>query len=425
MLIHQRIATMSLSVLVATLPNTLWAYSYGNPSVAEQVHLEEINRTRANPTQVANEYGFDLQEGTQSGTISNQAQPPLVLNSQLSRAAKNHSQEMAANDYLDHYSLNGDSPLDRVKATGYTNISQMGENVAFFGTSGKVDAITGSIRLHKDLFVDEDYPNRAHRVNILSSDYKEVGIGLAEGQLIKGSIAYNTQYVTTDFASSSSDKRSFILGVVYDDQNGDQRYTGGEGLSDIQISIDETGDSTETANAGGYGIPLDDGTYTVRFVSASLGELVHTVKLNGENIKVDVLASDFNTEDNPPDTDTPDPDPDTPSDNDIDTTNITMFSNSTHLLTIPVLDVPRLSVYRAKLSLQDAENLVFNVLEVVETRDASVDETSAVYTQGGILTFPVLYIALDDGQKAFYSAEMQQVEVDQFKVTKLLELQLE
>lgn len=280
--------------LVFGFSGTAVAYSYGDPSEAEQVHLEAINRARANPQQEANRLGFDVFEGTDEGAISDASQPPLALNAQLSQAALLHSQEMATNNYLDHFSLNGDAPQDRIMAEGYTDLAYSGENVAFRATSESIDVIADSIQLHEDLYIDEDYPKRAHRVNILSPDFKEIGIGLVQGTMLHDSgVELETYYVTTDFATHAVDTRNFIVGVVYDDSNADQQYSAGEGLANVTIEVLESNDSTQTATAGGYGLALSDGSYTLHFSRADLGQVSRSVMLSGNNVKVDVLLSDF------------------------------------------------------------------------------------------------------------------------------------
>jgi uncharacterized protein YkwD len=57
------------------------------------------------------------------------AAPPVVLAPLLEHAAAEHSQDMAAHDYLDHTGRDGSSPADRVTRTGY-KWRTVGENLA-------------------------------------------------------------------------------------------------------------------------------------------------------------------------------------------------------------------------------------------------------------------------------------------------------
>jgi hypothetical protein len=268
------------------------SYYFGNPSAEEQMHLELINRARANPKAEARIYGLSsVTEGvTDVSKMSTNAMQPLTFNYKLYLAAKGHSKDMADNEYFSHYSQgSGKSPFDRIEDQNY-NYARGGENLAYTATTASIDKGESSIKLHGDLFIDEGYPGRGHRVNILSPKFKEVGISLAFG--IRKS-RFNSYYVTDDFASSADSACRFITGVVYDDNDGDKFYTIGEGVKDVQIAIKDTSSTTKTANAGGYGIPVEDGTYTVTFTHNTLGSYTKTVTVNGNSVKLDVLASQF------------------------------------------------------------------------------------------------------------------------------------
>lgn len=94
---------------------------------------------------------------------------PLTLNSQLTAAAQGHSQDMADHNFMAHNGSDGSSPFDRMKRAGY-RFSFAGENVAA-GQSKPEDAI--------DSWMNETPPNDGHRKNILSPNYREIGIGYA------------------------------------------------------------------------------------------------------------------------------------------------------------------------------------------------------------------------------------------------------
>jgi len=277
--------------------NNVFAYSYGDPSAAEQAHLEYINRARADPVAEAQRLGLsDVLEGvTDTSTTSNKV-PPLTLNENLSLAAKNHTQFMVQIECFAHVCTGEDQVGDRITSSNYI-WQTYGENIALTASTLTLDPVEESLTLHNNLFIDKDYPGRGHRVNILSPNFKEVGISLLSGTYQSG--FYNAYYITTDFGTQLSDSRYFLLGVVYDDQpatgetTADGFYTAGEGLSGISIDVIETSDTTTTASAGGYAIPLSDGTYTVRFTNQSNQNIERTVTLQGENVKVDITQSEF------------------------------------------------------------------------------------------------------------------------------------
>jgi len=215
---------------------------------------------------------------------------PLTLNVKLYKAAAAHSKDMADNEYFAHNSQGTNkTPAERVEDQGYDYL-RTGENLAYTATTASIDKGESSIKLHGDLFVDEDYSGRGHRVNILSPKFKEVGVALAFG--IRKS-RFNSYYVTDDFATYFPSRCHFITGVVYDDNDKDNFYTIGEGVKGVKITLESSGSTATTANAGGYGIPAENGTYKVTFTHSTLGSYSKTVTVNEQNLKLDVLASKF------------------------------------------------------------------------------------------------------------------------------------
>ncbi|MEU6878804.1 CAP domain-containing protein [Streptomyces sp. NPDC046712] len=89
---------------------------------------------------------------------------PLTANSQLTRAAQAHSDDMAARDFFDHTNPDGAGPGERVTATGYP-WSTYGENIAMGQSSAEQ--------------VMESWMNSpGHRANILNCSFKEIGVGI-------------------------------------------------------------------------------------------------------------------------------------------------------------------------------------------------------------------------------------------------------
>lgn len=90
---------------------------------------------------------------------------PVFLNDSTSLIARAHSEDMAGNDYFDHYNLQGKSPFDRLKEGGQ-NYRYAGENLAV----GQFSAI----------FAHEGLMNsNGHRRNILNGQFQQIGIGVA------------------------------------------------------------------------------------------------------------------------------------------------------------------------------------------------------------------------------------------------------
>lgn len=103
---------------------------------------------------------------------------PLTLNAKLSKAAQDHSADMASHQNMSHTGSDGSDPGQRITAAGYT-WSAYGENVAY-GYSTPEQVMAGWMS------------SPGHKRNILDCGFKEIGVGLAQ----PGS------YWTQDFGTS-------------------------------------------------------------------------------------------------------------------------------------------------------------------------------------------------------------------------------
>lgn len=229
---------------VLAIPTTL--YNHGEPTDFEQYMLELINRARANPSaeglwledyrQTCPENFTYLQEEFASYPVA----PPLATNAQLLQAARLHSQDMLQRDYFEHNTPEGLSPGDRIENQGYTG--GWGENIYSGGASTAEDVAW----YHAGFLIDCGIPSLGHRLNILKSSFNEVGIGNV--------VANESGRITQDFGIASD--RIFLLGVVYQDQNGNNFYDPGEGVSNVTVMPSEGEYYAITSSSGGYAIPF-------------------------------------------------------------------------------------------------------------------------------------------------------------------------
>jgi len=406
----KKLAFLTLALCASSSFTAYAAYEYGDPSAAEQAHLEAINRARANPQAEADRFGIDVQEGTKLNAITTTPKPPVTLNNKLSKGARLHSQDMIDRDFFDHENPDGETPFQRMTAQGY-NYALAGENIAFTATTRNRTEEVASLQLHDLLFEDEDYPNRGHRVNMLVDNYKEVGIGLVTGKLVKSGVTYNSFYVTTDFASNQEDLRNFIVGVAYDDTNNDGMYTAGEGLSGVTVSLTETGDSITTASAGGYAIPVENGEYTIKFTLPSGADVFKTVTVKGANMKADVLGSEFSGTTTPPDTGTT-----TPAES--------SFDLSTATLSIDVVDAGFAGKYTVKLRATSTKLSDFEIFALSETTKATTENSATFNVTTGELVIPEISVTIS-GKTTVYSAKLivDTANPQNFKILSLIEKQ--
>jgi uncharacterized protein YkwD len=137
------------TVLSAPCPNTELTPEAGNLALIRAAILCLVNRERA-----------------QNG-IS-----PLRLSDQLDRAAEGHSHELIASDYFAHVSPSGETPVERIRATGYLPSPSdgyvIGENLAW-GTYGLSTP---------QAIVSAWIASPEHLANILESQYRETGVGV-------------------------------------------------------------------------------------------------------------------------------------------------------------------------------------------------------------------------------------------------------
>jgi uncharacterized protein YkwD len=113
---------------------------------------------------------------------------PLRLNRKLSRAARRHSRAMARHKFFSHSSLGGASFVDRIRSTGYLSGARswyVGENIAYGSGSRSSPRSIGTAWMNSP----------PHRANILSSSFRQIGIGLASGTPVgSGGATYTTTF---------------------------------------------------------------------------------------------------------------------------------------------------------------------------------------------------------------------------------------
>ncbi|MEY2520301.1 MAG: hypothetical protein QOF24_2060 [Verrucomicrobiota bacterium] len=217
--------------------------------------------------------------------------PPLSMNATLLAAARAHSQNMLQNNYQGHSGPDG-SLTTRLQAyTSGANGWSLGENVyaysksVWYGHAGfEVDwggtVLTGGMQSPP-----------GHRLNIHSTQFREVGIGVVLGSN-GGSGGVGPQLVTQDFGSVGG-LLPFVTGVVYRDLNGNGFYDPGEGVGGVTVNVSSANYYAITASSGGYSVPVPgSGSYTVTFSDGSVATAQRNVSIiAAQNTKVDYLAA--------------------------------------------------------------------------------------------------------------------------------------
>jgi len=145
----QNVAATIASVLATPCQNTEITPTAENIQLVRAAVLCLINRKRA--------------ENSES---------PLQANTQLEEAAEGHCQELIADNYFAHVSPSGETPVDRIRNTGYIPSASdgyvIGENLAW-----------GTYQLSTpQSIVAAWFASPGHLANILEAQYKETGIGV-------------------------------------------------------------------------------------------------------------------------------------------------------------------------------------------------------------------------------------------------------
>lgn len=98
---------------------------------------------------------------------------PLVTNPQLEAAAESHATELVEDDYFAHVSPSGETPLERIRDTGYFPSPYVGyvvgENLAW----GTYELAT------PEAIADAWFASPPHLANILEGEYRQTGIAVA------------------------------------------------------------------------------------------------------------------------------------------------------------------------------------------------------------------------------------------------------
>lgn len=209
---------------------------------------------------------------------------PLAFDSDLNDSAENHSSWMIATDTFSHTGANGSNPGDRMGAAGYnfTGSWAWAENIAWMSTRAP-DGLQDEVQQLHTMLMN----SAGHRANLLNDTYREIGVGFEVGQFDR----FEGAFVTQNFARTATN--SFLTGVAFDDQDGDNRYDIGEGLGNFSVVVKNnlTGavETTTTNPAGGYTLELANGNYTVSFSANGFATTNFQTSIGNKNVKLDLI----------------------------------------------------------------------------------------------------------------------------------------
>ncbi|RZB38054.1 MAG: hypothetical protein SRB2_00400 [Desulfobacteraceae bacterium Eth-SRB2] len=231
---------------------------------AEWALLHLINQARANPLQVAESLGVNpdqlLGDLPELCDVLTQGLPPVGVNQDLQRTAREHTYEMIDHRYLNQDSINGNSFEERIRENGYDSLA-LGESLGITPVEQQAALEDAVQKVFKRLFLaelDKFYPIQR---NILNPKFSEVGIGLGELNPEPNEYFSHSFMVTCDFGSPAVPTGAYLMGLIYTDMDGDGLYTPGEGMPGVDIHIDNPHMDFEMTSdrTGGFQLLLGPG----------------------------------------------------------------------------------------------------------------------------------------------------------------------
>lgn len=259
-----------------------------NPTAIEQEMFQLVNRFRTNPQQELSQLvtsfnpprspdAYIPQQLTYwgvNGTVltsqfaSLTPAPPLAWNEALYNAAHNHNDAMLANDGQMHQFPGEPDPGARITNAGYS-WRRWGENIYAYPHT--------VLEAHGGFVIDwgsgpnglQDPPN--HRLNLLSANFIHIGLAIDDvGTSPARSVG--PLLVTQDLAAPAVATSAFVVGAVYNLNNGATRYLPGSGYGNIEIVFEGVAGTYRTTSwsAGGYQVQLPPGTYRGRATGSGL-----------------------------------------------------------------------------------------------------------------------------------------------------------
>ena len=244
----------------------------------EQLMIELVNRARLDPQGEAARLNI-----TDAGVIAGMGLPegplaPVAGNDRLALSSALHSQWMLANDIFSHTGAQGSTAGQRMADAGYVfhGSWSWGENLAYQSSTGTINGTAAITTLHRGLFLSD-----GHRANILSESFRELGIGQEFGQFM----GRNTTMITQNYATSGN--TVYLTGVAYDDLDGNDFYSVGEGRAGATFST--ALGSSQTTATGAYKVAIGTGTQQVTLAAALAPGAVVMLDQIGSNVKLDLV----------------------------------------------------------------------------------------------------------------------------------------
>jgi hypothetical protein len=269
-----------------------------HPDGNEQQLVWLMNRARTNPAQegywLATSSEADIAGGRsyfgvnlnvlQSEFANYAAKSPAAFDVRMYNAALAHSNDLIVRDAQDH-----NNQFALIDQAGFKCLSGRG-NVFSYARS--------SLYAHAAFNIDWGgndgtgmQTGRGHRMAIMSVDGNYTNVGFAMVPENNPNTSVGPLVTTGNFCGANSyypaHYNQFIVGTVWQDNNGNARYDPGEGVGNVKVEPNLGEYYAVTANSGGYAIPVQSsGLYTITFSGAT--NSVVSVIVNSVSVLVDL-----------------------------------------------------------------------------------------------------------------------------------------
>ncbi|MBC8417100.1 MAG: hypothetical protein H8E10_00725 [Desulfobacterales bacterium] len=164
--------------------------------------LELINEARKDPLGMAESLGIAretvLQDLPELKAVLTEGLAPLGFNEKLYKAASGHTEDMIANIYYSHNSLDGRTYRGRIRESGYL-AALCGESLGMVAFQNFMDTAEAVRTIFESIFLAELDPETTEDRNILNPDITEAGIAFGGGQFTAGGSILNAYLATMDF----------------------------------------------------------------------------------------------------------------------------------------------------------------------------------------------------------------------------------
>ncbi len=194
-----------LALLFALLPVPAAVADDGVYREMDQRLEALINAARANPLEMAASVGLNpeqvLADLPELAPVLVHGLPPLAVDERLATAARQHTGDMLANDFIGHTSSDGRALPDRLLENGYEAMAT-GEDLGLLGFINFIDPQSAVFKVFNNLYRAELNPQRERPRIILTTDANAIGIGFGSGVLTLDSVPFNVYLTTVNIATT-------------------------------------------------------------------------------------------------------------------------------------------------------------------------------------------------------------------------------